>query len=91
LILGKMEPSRRWQRHVEGFSGFIKSAAKAGRFSGRVRKDALSDGLLDVLHSLISGTLDVDRMDYLRRDSYYMGVPYGVCDVDMSSLRLGSI
>lgn len=30
-----------------------------------------------VLHSIISGTIDADKMDYLERDSHHMGVPYG--------------
>jgi HD superfamily phosphohydrolase len=44
-----------------------------------------------VLHELISGTLDVDRLDYLVRDSFHCGVPYGQCDVAflLSSLRIG--
>lgn len=29
---------------------------------------------------IISGELDVDRLDYLNRDSYYTGVAYGVID-----------
>ncbi len=37
---------------------------------------------------IISGDLDVDRMDYLARDSYYTGVAYGVIDTErlLSSL-----
>lgn len=31
---------------------------------------------------IISGDLDVDRMDYLTRDSYYTGVAYGVIDTE---------
>lgn len=31
---------------------------------------------------VISGALDVDRMDYLRRDSYHLGVSYGHFDLD---------
>lgn len=34
------------------------------------------------LNSLISSELDLDRMDYLLRDSYYCGVPYGRYDFD---------
>ncbi len=29
------------------------------------------------LHQLVSGQLDMDRMDYLRRDSFFTGVPEG--------------
>jgi len=35
-----------------------------------------------LLQQLISSELDVDRMDYLRRDSHFAGVHYGVFDVD---------
>ena len=31
---------------------------------------------------IISGPLDVDRMDYLRRDSYHLGLSYGRFDLD---------
>lgn len=30
-----------------------------------------------LLHSLLSGPIDVDKMDYLARDSLHAGVPYG--------------
>lgn len=30
-----------------------------------------------MLHSLLSGPIDVDKMDYLARDSLHAGVPYG--------------
>lgn len=39
------------------------------------------DGPLFV-QSLVSSQLDVDRMDYLLRDSLYTGVTYGVFDLD---------
>jgi uncharacterized protein len=34
------------------------------------------------LHSLVSGQLDTDRLDYLRRDSFYSGVSEGVIGSD---------
>ncbi len=42
------------------------------------------------LGPIISGELDVDRMDYLIRDSHYTGVAYGVIDVDriIANLKL---
>ncbi len=35
-----------------------------------------------ILAALVSSELDVDRMDYLLRDSYFTGVSYGKFDVD---------
>lgn len=42
------------------------------------------------LGPIISGELDVDRMDYLLRDSHYTGVAYGVIDYEriISNLKL---
>jgi HD superfamily phosphohydrolase len=39
---------------------------------------------------LISGSLDLDKLDYLRRDAFMCGVPYGEIDVDrlVNSLTL---
>jgi HD superfamily phosphohydrolase len=31
-----------------------------------------------VLHSILSGPIDIDKMDYLARDSLHAGVPYGM-------------
>lgn len=39
--------------------------------------------LVTALHHLLSGSLDVDRLDYLTRDSVHCGVPYGKCDSEM--------
>jgi HD superfamily phosphohydrolase len=36
--------------------------------------------LLPLLHQIVSGEVDADRMDYLRRDAYYCGVSYGQFD-----------
>ena len=34
------------------------------------------------LRGLVSGSLDLDKMEYLRRDARFCGVPYGTPDVD---------
>jgi HD superfamily phosphohydrolase len=34
------------------------------------------------LQGLVSGSLDLDKIDYLRRDARFCGVPYGDVDVD---------
>lgn len=48
----------------------------AGLISGTPKG---SDGLL---HEILSGDLDADRTDYLRRDSVYCGVSYGLFDAE---------
>jgi HD superfamily phosphohydrolase len=40
-------------------------------------------GVEDIpLRGLVSGSLDLDKMEYLRRDARFCGVPYGEVDVD---------
>jgi len=34
------------------------------------------------LQGLIAGSLDLDKIEYLNRDSFFCGVPYGAVDVD---------
>ncbi len=55
---------------------------------------ALISGTSDsALQGLISGTIDLDKVDYLSRDSRMCGVPYGTLDVDrlLASLTLVEI
>lgn len=42
------------------------------------------------LQGLVSGSLDLDKIEYLTRDAHFCGVPYGAIDVDrlLDSLRL---
>ena len=44
-------------------------------------------------HQLISGQLDMDRLDYLRRDAFYTGVSEGVVGIDriIKTLRVDPI
>lgn len=49
-----------------------------------VRDDFFTDGGVDfrpILSQLISSELDVDRLDYLERDSYFCGTNYGKVDL----------
>ncbi|NLZ77780.1 MAG: HD domain-containing protein [Spirochaetales bacterium] len=40
-----------------------------------------SDGEVLLYRSILSGALDPDKLDYLNRDAYFAGVPYGIQDV----------
>ena len=35
-----------------------------------------------LMHSIVSGNLDADKLDYLRRDSYHIGAKYGEYDLE---------
>lgn len=37
---------------------------------------------IKLYRSILSGALDPDKLDYLNRDAYFCGVPYGLQDVD---------
>ncbi len=68
----------------------VKLLAARRAVDGSRPKQAASD-VLASLHSLVSGTLDVDRLDYLLRDSWFCGVPYGQVDLQIltSNMSLG--
>lgn len=55
---------------------------KYGKKEGRA-------GIHSFLKSLISGELDVDRMDYLLRDAHHTGVTYGYYDIEHITRNLG--
>lgn len=47
------------------------------------RIEALIRGVSDnPLQGLVSGSLDLDKIEYLKRDALFCGVPYGEVDVD---------
>jgi uncharacterized protein len=56
---------REWQVEPEQVADFL-----APQDATQVQAPAL-------LHSLLSGPIDIDKMDYLQRDSLHAGVPYG--------------
>jgi HD superfamily phosphohydrolase len=68
-ILAEGEPAR-----VLAGSWGVDPARVAALITG---SDAASDPAGRILHSMLSGPIDVDKMDYLGRDSLHAGVPYG--------------
>ena len=71
LVLGRFAPMMKG-----GADG-----ADPGQVADLIRgnRDTQKPFLTDV----VAGQLDVDKMDYLLRDSYYAGVKYGTFDLDM--------
>ena len=72
-----------------------------GALAARLAELGISAGrLLSLIQSpraeplagLVSGSLDVDKLDYLSRDAWMCGVPYGVIDVDrlLTSLTIAA-
>lgn len=53
--------------------------------------DSIMNSFLKFLKSFISGEFDADKMDYILRDSYFSGCPYGKYNKDhlTNSLRVG--
>ncbi|MBN1686605.1 MAG: HD domain-containing protein [Spirochaetales bacterium] len=51
--------------------------------------DAGGSAEIAIYRKILSGVLDPDKLDYLSRDAYFCGVPYGVQDIDfiISKLR----
>lgn len=50
--------------------------------------DSKTDDETRFFKILLSGVLDPDKLDYLNRDAYYCGVPYGLQDTDFILSRL---
>jgi HD superfamily phosphohydrolase len=51
------------------------------------REDA-DDKETSLLRTFLSGVLDPDKIDYLTRDAFYCGVPYGIQDADFILRRV---
>lgn len=74
--------------HEEGLLGkdeaqdIICLLAKTNQPTDRLLSGNGKSMIFPLLCQLINGEIDVDRMDYLLRDSYFAGVPYGKYDLD---------
>lgn len=66
----------------EEASDIISVLSKSGNPSDRMNSNIGQPMIYPLLCQLITGEVDVDRMDYLLRDSYFAGVPYGKFDLD---------
>ena len=68
-----------------------KQAAEPQSWKRMFSKNVNSESLHKLARSWISGDVDADRMDYLLRDSYFTGVPYGSYDLSWLINNLGVI
>jgi hypothetical protein len=61
----------------------VSAALEAVAPDGVARVEALIRGRSESpLQGLVSGSLDLDKIEYLKRDARFCGVPYGEVDVD---------
>jgi uncharacterized protein len=61
----------------------VRGALESVATDGVDRVEALIQGRSSSpLQGLVSGSLDLDKVEYLKRDALYCGVPYGEVDVD---------
>lgn len=78
----------------EAFADFgVEAKDVVSVLGGDFIEDSFEQGsisILPVMRQLISGELDVDRMDYLLRDSYFTGVTYGRFEKDWLLSHLGA-
>jgi uncharacterized protein len=47
-----------------------------------------NDAQVAFFRRVLSGVLDPDKLDYLNRDAYFCGIPYGVQDIDFVISRI---
>ncbi|MBI2372583.1 MAG: HD domain-containing protein [Deltaproteobacteria bacterium] len=57
-------------------------AGRARTTAAEQRFEVAGQSFLPAMRQCVSSELDADRMDYLLRDSYYAGVPYGRFDLE---------
>ncbi len=67
--------------HEEAYD-IIAILSKEIKPSSRMNSKSGDPKIFPLLCQLINGEIDVDRMDYLLRDSYFAGVPYGKFDIE---------
>jgi uncharacterized protein len=95
----ELEPDAIPGHHEEVAARFLRAPAIRGALAELPEAGGDADALVGALirgvsahplQGLVSGSLDLDKIDYLRRDSLFCGVPYGSVDVErlLDSLTL---
>ena len=82
-ILGECTSGR--YSHEDVTCLIVEKAAPISRILGTMKKSALEilrGQKVGACRDVISGRLDADKLDYLRRDSYHTGVAYGNFDIE---------
>ena len=86
--LEELEPERIAGDHEEMSARFFESTPLKGALeplgtgaAGEIFRIIRGEGG-SALRGLVSGSLDLDKMEYLRRDARFCGVPYGEVDVE---------
>ena len=82
-----LPPHEENTRRIIQKSAISDTLKKEGFNPAEITKIAV--GKKSPLSDIVSGEIDVDRMDYLVRDSYYTGAAYGVIDLDRILQTLG--
>lgn len=82
------KPSKRFQDAAWDAFRLLVRSPDASRHA---KKADIAEAFKSFLQTVISGELDVDKMDYLLRDSFYSGCHYGVYNLDhlLSTIRIG--
>jgi hypothetical protein len=69
--------------HEDTTKLMIECEPKIGKVLADLKQEVLEVFNGESLESdIVSGSLDVDKLDYLRRDSYHTGVAYGLFDIE---------
>ena len=83
LHTGLIKRSESFDRSIMAVLPLVQKGILEGPILGiELDEKQLAGSLFSLMASLISGTLDADRMDYLLRDSHYTGVEYGLFDMN---------
>jgi HD superfamily phosphohydrolase len=76
---------------AEPLRGLVLAAGADPEFAAAIVDEGRPDrGSREIrfFRGLLSGVLDPDKLDYLSRDAFFCGVPYGIQDIDFALQRV---